>query len=47
MFTDSDIEIRPVVQAEDFGEALTPAMREQEEMLRTLVEKRAGDPSAT
>ena len=47
MFADSDIEIRPVVQAEDFGEALTPAMREQEEMLRTLVEKRAGDPSAT
>ena len=47
MFTDSDIEIRPVVQAEDFGEALTPAMREQEDMLRTLVEKRAGDPSAT
>jgi hypothetical protein len=47
MFTDSDIEIRPVVQAEDFGEALTPAMREQEEMLRSLVEKRAGDPSAT
>jgi hypothetical protein len=47
MFTDSEIEIRPVVQAEDFGEALTPAMREQEEMLRTLVEKRAGDPSAT
>jgi hypothetical protein len=47
MFTDSDIEIRPVVQAEDFGEALTPAMREQEEMLRSLVEKRAGDPSAS
>lgn len=47
MFTDSDIEIRPVVEAEDFGEALTPAMREQEEMLRTLVEKRAQDSSAT
>ena len=27
---ESDIEIRPVFEAEDFGEALTPELREQE-----------------
>ena len=31
---DSDIEIRQVFEAEDFGEALTPDMREQEALLR-------------
>ncbi len=31
---DSEIEIRPVFEAEDFGEALTPELREQEERLR-------------
>ena len=31
---DSIIEIRPVFEAEDFGEALTPELREQEERLR-------------
>lgn len=30
MLEDSDIEIRPFYEAEDFGEALTPEMREQE-----------------
>ena len=39
MFTDSDIEIRPVVDAEDFGEELTPAMREQEALLRGRLDK--------
>ena len=33
MPTDSEIEIRQVFEAEDFGEALTPEMREQEERL--------------
>ena len=31
---DSDIEIRQVFEAEDFGEAFTPEMREQEALLR-------------
>lgn len=31
---DSIIEIRPVFEAEDFGEAFTPELREQEERLR-------------
>jgi hypothetical protein len=30
----SEIEIRPVFEAEDFGEAFTPELREQEEKLR-------------
>jgi hypothetical protein len=33
--TDSEIEIRRVYEAEDFGAELTPEMREQEERLRT------------
>ena len=37
---DSDIEIRQVFEAEDFGEALTPELQEQEERLRAEVEKR-------
>ena len=35
MLTDSDIEIRPVFEAEDFGENLTPEVRAQEEELRS------------
>src|SRR5215204_2868540 len=31
---ESEIEIRPVFEAEDFGPALTPELREQEERLR-------------
>jgi hypothetical protein len=34
MLTDSDIEIRPVFQMEDFGENLTPEVKAQEEDLR-------------
>ena len=33
-FDDGEIEIRQVFAAEDFGEALTPELREQEERLR-------------
>jgi len=33
--TDAEIEIRPVFEAEDFGPALTPELREAEERLRT------------
>ena len=35
MLTDSDIEIRPVFEAEDFGENLTPEAKAQEEQLRS------------
>jgi hypothetical protein len=31
---DTEVEIRPVLKAADFGEALTPALMEQEEQLR-------------
>lgn len=34
MLSDSEIEIRQIFTAEDFGEALTPELREQEERLR-------------
>ena len=33
-----EIEIRPLMDAEDFGEAFTPELRAQEERLRTEVE---------
>jgi hypothetical protein len=32
------LEIRPVFEAEDFGEAFTPELREQEERLRAQIE---------
>jgi hypothetical protein len=35
--TESEIEVRPVLEAEDFGEALTPELREREERLRARV----------
>jgi hypothetical protein len=34
---DSEIEIRQVFEAEDFGEEFTPELREQEERLRTQI----------
>ena len=34
---ESEIEIRQVVEAEDFGEAFTPELREQEERLRNQI----------
>ena len=37
---DSEIEIRPVFESEDFGDELTPELREQEERLRARVESR-------
>jgi hypothetical protein len=35
----SDIEIRPVFEAEDFGKELTPELRAQEDRLRAQVER--------
>src|SRR5688500_4203508 len=44
MLTDSEIEIRPVFEADDFGAEYTPELREQEERLRTQVaEKRVAE----
>ena len=34
-FQEGDVEIRPVFEADDFGEAFTPELREQEERLRS------------
>ena len=34
MFEDSDIDIRPVYEASDFGEAFTPELQAKEERLR-------------
>jgi hypothetical protein len=34
---DSEIEIRQIFEAEDFGEALTPELRAQEDRLRAQV----------
>src|SRR5205809_5927275 len=36
----TEIEIRPVFEAEDFGEAFTPELREQEERVRAEAEQR-------
>jgi len=38
MESDSEIEIRPVFEAEDFGAQLTPELRAQEERLRAGIE---------
>ena len=38
---ESEIEIRQVFEAEDFGEALTPELREQEERLRAQMDRKA------
>jgi hypothetical protein len=35
---ESEIEIRPIVAAEDLGEAFTPELREQEDRIRALIE---------
>jgi hypothetical protein len=38
---DSHVEIRQVFDTEDFGDALTPALREQEEAVRARLETRS------
>ena len=37
-FEEGEIEIRPVFEPDDFGEALTPELREREERLRAQTE---------
>ena len=41
MKEDSEIEIRQIFEAEDFGDAFTPELQEQEERMRAEVEKRS------
>jgi len=41
---DSEIEIRPLFEADDFGAELTPELRAQEERLRAEVESVANRP---
>jgi hypothetical protein len=36
---DSEIEIRPVFEADDFGPEFTPELREQEDRIREMAEK--------
>jgi hypothetical protein len=38
----SEVEIRPIFEAEDFGEAFTPELRQKEDALRAQTEKLAG-----
>jgi hypothetical protein len=40
-FKEGEVEIRQVFEAEDFGENLTPELREQEDRLRAQVEAAA------
>jgi hypothetical protein len=42
-FKGTDIEIRPVFSADDFGDAYTPELREQEDRLRATVEAQHGN----
>jgi hypothetical protein len=39
-FAEGEIEIRQVFETEDFGDELTPELREQEERIRAQVESR-------
>jgi hypothetical protein len=37
-FRDGEVEVRQVFSADDFGDAMTPELREQEDRLRATVE---------
>ena len=39
-FQETEVEIRPLFEAEDFGAEFTPELREQEERLRKQIEQR-------
>ncbi|HYD78168.1 MAG TPA: YciI family protein [Paucimonas sp.] len=43
MLGESEIEIRQIFEAEDFGEEFTPELREQEERLRVQIAVQAGE----
>jgi len=40
MLGDSELEIRQVFDAEDFGDAFTPELREKEEKMRQQIESK-------
>jgi hypothetical protein len=42
MYGESEIEIRQVFEADDFGAEFTPALREQEERQRAQMAAKAG-----
>jgi hypothetical protein len=44
-FTDGQVEIRQVAEADDFGEAFTPELREAEDHMRRTIEQRGGQAS--
>jgi hypothetical protein len=37
-FQDTEVEIRPLFETDDFGDAMTPELREQEDRIRAKVE---------
>ena len=41
-FRDGEVEVRQVASAEDFGDAMTPELREQEDRLRATAEAQRG-----
>jgi hypothetical protein len=41
---DAELEIRPVFEADDFGEEFTPELRAQEERLRHEMERQKTKP---
>ena len=41
MSSESDIDIRPIFEAEDFGAELTPELQRQEERMREKIENQA------
>ena len=41
-FRDGEVEVRQVASADDFGDAMTPELREQEDRLRATVEAQHG-----
>ena len=41
MNSESDIDIRPIFEAEDFGAELTPELKEQDDRLRSKIEEQA------
>jgi hypothetical protein len=42
-FRDGEVEVRQVFEAEDFGEAMTPELREQEDRLRATSAQQQGN----
>ena len=45
MMEDSEIEIRPVFEAEDFGAEFTPELREREDRMRAALAQQSGKSS--